>query len=393
MAPLSASERPPFWRDEKILAGLSQAAVLLVVASVGYYLWRNMITELRIQREVTFTYGWLDQVAGFDIGESLIPYNRGSTYGRAITVGILNTLQVALLGIVLSSILGVFFGLMRLSTNFLARRMATIYVELFRNIPLLVLLFFWYQGLFLKLPRLAEAVMLPGPIFISNRGVAIPWGTPTDAWSIYLWVLGCSAVAAIAVITGLHIHQQRTGRSPSKTLWGLAIFLAVAAVGWGVLPQPLTLSQPFRDGLRISGGYIFSPEFLAILSALSIYTSAYIAENVRGGIQAVVRGQHEAATSLGLTRMQAMRLVIMPQAMRIIIPPLISNYLSLIKNSSLAVAIAYPDFFHVTAQTTLNQTGRAIEVFLIIMGVYLLFSLITSLILNLYNRRIQIVER
>lgn len=384
--------RPPFWRNEKILAWISQIAVLAAVAGLGYFLWRNMITELRLQRDVSFTFSWLGSVAGFDIGERLIPYDNTSSYARAMAVGILNTLQVSVVGIAIATVLGVFWGLARLSPNYLIQRLATLYIEIFRNIPLLVLLIFWYQGLFLTLPGLNAAVVLPGPVFISVRGMAVPWGEPTAAWPAFLVVLGAALILAVAVFVSLQIRQERTGQTAFKTLWGLAAFLAVAVLG-GLWLQPLTLSQPYKEGLRIQGGYIFSPEFLSILSALSIYSSAYIAENVRGGIQSVDRGQLEATSSLGLTRLQAMRLVVLPQAMRVIIPPLVSNYLGLIKNSSLAVAIGYPEFFHVAAKTTLNQTGRAVEIFLIVMGVYLLFSLVTSLILNLYNRWVQIVER
>ncbi len=394
MAPsVSSSPRRFIWRDARILGWITQLATLLAVAGVLYFLGHNMVTELRIQRGIVFTYSWLDQTAGFDVSESLIPYNRSYTYGRVIVVGLLNTLKVAVFGILLATIIGVFVGITRLSTNFLARRLAAIYVELFRNIPLLILLVFWYQAIFLKLPALKEAIVVREAVFISIRGTVIPWGEPTSSWNTYLAILVFGIVAALAVIFALNQYRQRTGRAPIVTLWSLITFLGIALAGWFILPQPLTLSMPYRDGLRISGGQTFSPEYLALLSGLSLYTSTYVAENVRGAIQAVSKGQYEASSAVGLTRMQAMRLVIMPQAMRILIPPQVSIYLGLIKNSSLAVAVGYPDFFNTTAVTSLNQNGRAIEIYLIVMGVYLLFSLTTSAILNWYNQRIQIVER
>ena len=385
--------RPPFWRDERIIGWISQLVTLGVIVGILYFLWHNMVTELRVQRDTTFTFRWINFEAGFDISESLIDYDRARTYGRAIVVGILNTLQVAVLGIVFATVIGVVMGVLRQSTNYLVRGLATAYVEIFRNIPLVILLIFWYQAIFLKLPRLKEAILLPGPIFISIRGVAVPWGTPTESWGAFL----ISVLIGLALAVGLGFYlkalRDRTGKRIEITLICTGAWLLWSAVSWFVLPQPLTLTLPYLDGLRVSGGHVFSPEFMSVLSAISIYTSAYVAENVRGGIMAVARGQYEASESLGLTRLQAMRLVILPQALRVIIPPMVSIYLGLTKNSSLAVAIGYPDFFHTTAITTLNQTGRAIEIFLLLMGVYLLFSLITSLILNIYNRRVQLVER
>ncbi len=390
---ISLSPRRAFWRDARILGWLTQLLTLLAVGGLLYFLWHNMVTELRNQRGIVFTYNWLGQTAGFDVSESLIPYDRSYTYGRVILVGLLNTLKVAVFGIMLATGIGFLVGITRLSTNFLARQLTTIYVEIFRNIPLLILLIFWYQAIFLKLPGLREAIVIRDAVYISIRGMVIPWGAPTASWNTYLYVLALGVITALGVIIALNQYRQRTGRTPFITLWSLVTFLGIALVGWIVLPQPLTLSMPYRDGLRISGGQTFSPEYLALLSALSLYTSTYIAENVRGAIQAVNKGQYEASAALGLTRMQVMRLVIIPQAMRILIPPQVSIYLGLIKNSSLAVAVGYPDFFNTTAVTSLNQNGRAVEIYLIVMGVYLLFSLTTSGILNWYNQRIQLVER
>ncbi len=385
--------RPPFWRDERVIAWIWQALVLLGVLGLAAVLFTNMVRELQAQRNVVFSYRWIGQVAGFDISESLIPYDSSNTYGRAIVVGILNTLQVAFAAIVLSTIMGLFWGIVSISRNYLARRIAIVYVEVFRNVPLLVLLYFWYSGLFLQLPRLADAIELPGPTFLSIRGLYTPWGIPTDTWNSYLPILLLGLICGVGLMVFLHQREIRTGQVYFKTLWGLGTFLLIALVGWIALPAPLTLSQPVKEGLRIVGGKSYSPEFISVVTALSVYASAYVAEIVRGGILAIHHGQQEASSALGLTRLQSLRLVILPQAMRVIVPPLISAYLNITKNTSLAVAIGYPDFFHTTAKTTLNQTGREVEVFLLVMLVFLSISLATSVILNWYNNYFQIKER
>ena len=375
------------------MAWVWQVLVLLSVVGLAVFLFNNMVGELQTQRNVVFSYSWIGQVAGFDISESLIPYDSSATYGRAIVVGILNTLQVAVAAIFFSTVIGLFWGIVSISSNYLARRIAVIYVEVFRNVPLLVLLYFWYSGLFLQLPRLADAIELPGPTFLSIRGLYIPWGIPTDSWNGYLLILLLGLVGSAGLIAFLHQREIRTGQTYFKTLWGLGAFFLIAILGWIALPAPLTLSQPVKEGLRIVGGNSYSPEFISVVTALSVYASAYVAEIVRGGILAIHHGQQEASSALGLTRLQSLRLVILPQAMRVIVPPLISEYLSLTKSTSLAVAIGYPDFFHTTAKTTLNQTGREVEVFLLVMLVYLSISLVTSVILNWYNSHFQIKER
>ena len=249
---------------------------------------------------------------------------------------------------------------------------------------------------FLKLPRVREAIILFNPyfpIYISNRGIATPWGVPTETWSTFLLFLVGGLVLAIIVAILLNRHGKRTGRMPYTTLWFIVTWLAVAVVGWFVAGQPLEYSAPALEGLNTQGGRVYSQQFMALLTGLTIYTAAFIAEIVRAGIQSVSRGQREAATALGLGGFQTLRLIIFPQALRVIIPPLTSQYLNLTKNSSLAIAIGYPDLFAVAGNTILNQTGRAIEVFILVMGVYLSFSLITSLLMNIYNRRIRLVER
>ncbi len=385
--------RPPFYRDERILAIFSQILIVVIVLGLGLFLLNNMISGLREKHNVPISFSFLGQTAGFDIGESLIEYSRERTYARAFLVGLLNTFQVAFLGIIFATALGVVIGVMRLSTNFLINRIAAVYIEIFRNIPLLVLHIFWAQAIFLKLPRVSDAIVLPGPIFLSNRGVAIPWGLPTDSWSAYLVVLAAGLALGAIVAYVLREQGKRTGRMPLITLWFLVTVSAVGLVGWVILPQPLTLDQPSLAGFNTQGGKILSQQFMSLLSGMIIYTAAFIAEVVRAGIQSVSKGQREAATALGLTAAQTLRLIIFPQAMRVIIPPLTSQYLNLTKNSSLAIAVGYPDLFAVAGNTILNQTGREIEMFTLIMGTYLSLSLITSLLMNIYNRRIRLVER
>ncbi len=389
-----SQEKPPFWRDERVLSVISQVVVVGVVVGLLGFFYSNMVSSLREQLGVPIDYGFLRQTAGFDIGESLISYSRSDTYARAFLVGLLNTLQVAILGIVFATILGIIIGVMRLSTNFLVNRIATAYVEFLRNVPLLVLLIFWAQAVFFKLPRVKEAIVLPGPIYLSNRGIAIPWGIPTESWPAYTRILLGGLVLAIIVTIVLRERGKRTGRMPMLTLWFLVTLIAVGVIGWFVLPQPpLVLDRPELVGFNTKGGRTLSQQFMALLSGLVIYTAAFIAEVVRAGIQSVSKGQREAATALGLTPFQVLRLVIFPQALRVIIPPLTSQYLNLTKNSSLAIAIGYPDLFAVAGNTILNQTGRAVEVFSLVMGIYLFFSLVTSLFMNIYNRRIRLVER
>ena len=394
MQEIHASQvRPPFYRDERWLGIFSQILVVVVVIGLGLFFYSNMISGLREKHTVAISFSFLSQTAGFDIGESLIEYSREKTYARAFVVGLLNTFQVAFLGIVFATALGVVIGVMRLSTNYLINRIAAVYIEIFRNIPLLVLLIFWAQAVFLKLPRVTEAITLPGPIFLSNRSVAVPWGTPTESWGAYLIVLAAGVLLGAIIAYVLREQGKRTGRMPLITLWFLVTVAAVGLVGWLVLPQPLTLDQPFLDGFNIAGGKVLSQQFMALLSGLIIYTAAFIAEVVRAGIQSVSKGQREASTALGLSPAQTLRLIIFPQSLRVIIPPLTSQYLNLTKNSSLAIAIGYPDLFAVAGSTILNQTGREIEMFTLIMGTYLSLSLITSLLMNIYNRRIRLVER
>lgn len=382
----------PFWRDERILKILGQVAFVLAVLVFFSFIFRNMQAGLAKQG-ISLSLDFIRGVSGFDIAETLFPYSRSSTYLQAYQIGLLNTLLVSVVGVFFSTILGVVLGVARLSTNFIINRLAAFYLELIRNLSLLVFLIFWYLGVFLKLPRVQEAVIWPGNIFLSNRGVGIPWGLPTASYPTFRLILIFGFILALVVFFSLRAYSQRTGRAPLTTLWTLLAFILVALLGWLILPEkPLTLDIPKVTGLRLSGGKILTPEFMALTSGLVLYTSAFIGEVVRAGIQSVSKGQVEASRALGLNAFQTLRLVVFPQALRVIIPPLTSQYLNLIKNSSLAIAVAYPDVFYVS-NTIQNQTGRAVEMISTVMLTYLAFSLITSVLMNWYNKRIKLVER
>lgn len=380
------------WRDERVLRIIAQIVFLALIVAAAVYLWGNMQDNMRRQG-LSLSFSFLRTTAGFDIGESLVPYGRNSTFAQAFLVGLANTLLVSFIGIVLATLLGIIFGVARLSTNFLIQQIARVYIEFLRNIPLLVFLIFLYIGVFIQLPRVRDAITLPGPTFLSNRGVVIPWGTPTATFGNYLWALGAAALLGIAMTVGLNWYGRRVGRAPLALAWGLGVFLMAGALGWFLVgAAPLALSTPVLRGLRIAGGLTLSPEFMALLTGLAVYTSAFIADVVRAGIQAIPHGQVEAARSIGLNPFLTLRLIVFPQALRVIVPPLTSQYLNLTKNSSLAVAIGYPELFHVSG-TVLNQSGRAVEVITISMVIYLAISLMTSAFMNWYNHRVRLVER
>ncbi len=384
--------QPSFWRDERFLKVIGQIIFVLILAIFFGFIYSNMINGLQRQG-MTLGLDFLTQTAGFDLGESLIEYGRTDIYIVALFAGLLNTLVVSLLGIFFSTVLGVIIGVARLSSNFIVNKLAQIYIEIFRNVSLLVFLIFWYSGIFLKLPRVKEAFILWDGIFFSNRGVGIPWGIPTETYQTFTTILIAGFIIALLVASALIYRGKQTGRMPLVWVWASLTFFAVATAGWFILPQaPLAFEIPHVAGLKLTGGKILSPEFMALLSGLVIYTSAFIAEIVRAGILAVSRGQWEASRALGLNPFQVLRLIIFPQALRVIIPPLTSQYLNLTKNSSLAVAIGYPDLFYVSS-TVINQSGRAVEMITIIMLTYLSFSLLTSLFMNWYNARIRLVER
>lgn len=382
----------PFWRDERILKILGQIIFALSVLFVGMLIYQNMKAGLAKQG-ISLSYSFLKGVSGFDIAETSFAYDRNSTYWQAFLIGLLNTLSVSVVGILFATILGVILGVARLSTNFIINRLASFYLELIRNLSLLVFLIFWYLGVFLKLPRVKDAIFWPGDIILTNRGVGIPWGIPTASFPTFRLILLGGLILTVVVFFALRAYSQRTGRAPLTLLWSLLTFVIVALAGWFILPEkPLTLDLAFVKGLNLSGGKILTPEFMALTSGLVLYTAAFIGEVVRAGIQSVSKGQVEASRALGLNGFQTLRLIVFPQALRVIIPPLTSQYLNLVKNSSLAISVAYPDVFYV-ANTIQNQTGRAVEMISLVMLTYLLISLLTSALMNWYNQRIKLVER
>ena len=381
----------PFWRDIRVIRILSQVAFAVLVMVAAGVLYSNMMHGLR-SRGLGGSFGFLRLEAGFAIGEG-ITYDPSDSYARAFLVGIVNTLRVTIVGIILTTILGVVMGVARLSTNWLINNIAAVYVELIRNTPLLVQLFVWYFAIILKLPRVKESIALPGSIFISNRGAALPGPVPTASFRSWLYYLIAAAAVAVVLWIARARGERRTGRPAFSLLWIGVVFVALGTLGWFVTPgAPFILDRPSLQGWNYQGGITLTPEFVAMLLGLVIYTGAFIAEVVRAGIQAVPRGQIEAARAVGLNEMQTLRLVIFPQALRVIVPPLTSQYLNLAKNSSLAIAIGFPDLFNV-AGTIFNQTGQAVQVIALIMVSYLSMSLFTSLLMNLYNRRVQLVER
>ncbi|MBI5290688.1 MAG: ABC transporter permease subunit [Chloroflexi bacterium] len=384
----------PLWRDLRVLRVFSQVVFVVVVVLVGARLYANMRANLERQGLVT-GYDFLGNPASFDIGERLIPYAASDTYGRAFLVGVLNTVMVSIIGIALATVAGVVMGVARLSPNWLIRQIAAAYVLLIRNTPLLLQLFFWYFGVVIQLPKVKQSIALLGSLFLNQRGLYLPWPVPTetfDGWKPYLMA---ALIASFALWLALNLIQKRLDR-PLPAWWGLGYLLVpagIAALGWALAPNaPLAVDFPVLKGLNFKGGLRVTPELFALLTGLVIYTGAFIAEVVRAGIQAVSKSQTEAARALGLKPMQILRLVIFPQALRVIIPPLTSQYLNLAKNSTLAVAIGYPDLYSVSG-TIFNQTGKAVEVVTIIMGSYLVVSLTTSLLMNIYNKRMALVER
>jgi general L-amino acid transport system permease protein len=382
----------PFWRDERILNILGQAAFIIGLVIIGSFIFQNMRAGLAKQG-ITLSYNFLQGISGFDISETLFTYSRTSSYWQAFQVGLLNTLSVSIVGVIASTIFGVILGVARLSTNFLINRLAAFYLELIRNLSLLVFLIFWYLGVFLKLPRVGDAVIWPGSIYLTNRGVGVPWGLPTDSYPTFRLILIIGLVLAIGVFFALRAYSKRTGQAPLTILWASLTFAVVALLGWFVLPEaPLRFDAPVIEGLNMTGGKVLSPEFMALTSGLVLYTSAFIGEVVRSGILSVSKGQVEASRALGFNGFQTLRLIVFPQALRVIIPPLTSQYLNLIKNSSLAIAVGYPDLFYIS-NAIQNQSGRTVEMFSLVMITYLIFSLVTSLFMNWYNQRIKLVER
>lgn len=379
------------WRSQAFRGVVYQVIAVALIALGVWFLAHNTLENMRV-RGIQSGFGFLLQPAGFDIGESIIPYDALDPYWRAFLVGIANTLRVALIGVVLTTLLGTMLGIGRFSRNALVRGVCYGYVELFRNVPVLLQLLMWYLLLTEVLPDPFAPMNLGGLFYLSKGGFQFP----VPVWGLGQQLAGIGALAGLAVACFYRRWAKRrfelTGRPPSLFWVPLVIVIAGSVAGWVAGGAPTAWNLPTHGDGPVEGGAAVTPEFLAVLFGLVFYTSAFVAEVVRAGIASVSHGQVEAASSLGLSRNHSMRLVILPQAMRVIIPPMTNQYLNLTKNSSLAVAIGYPDVVSI-ANTALNQTGRAVECIAIIMAVYLTTSLTTSAIMGWYNRRAAIKER
>jgi general L-amino acid transport system permease protein len=384
-------QKAAYLNDPKIRAILYQVAAIGMVGLLGYYLFTNTVANLQRQSIAT-GFRFLTKEASFEIGESLIAYSAADTYLKALLVGVLNTVKVAFIGMVFTVILGTFLGIARLSTNWLVAKLSAVYIEVMQDIPILLQLFFWYSFFYDILPAPRDAIEPITGVFLSNRGFvfAVPEWHPAYEYAAMVFVAACIAVYFIR--RWARIRQEKTGQIFPVLSVSLGIVIGLPLATWLLAGAPLKMSIPALVGFNFQGGLNVSPEFGALLLGLVLYTAAFVAEIVRAGIQAISKGQTEAAMAIGLKPGQILNLVILPQALRVIIPPLTSQMLNLTKNSSLAVAIGFPDFVSV-ASTTINQTGQAIEGISLIMIVYLCFSLLTSLFMNWYNKKMALVER
>jgi general L-amino acid transport system permease protein len=378
--------------DPKIRGYVYQALLIGIVVYLGYEMISNVRQNLANQK-IPFGLDFWSTQAGFDVNQTLIPYTAQSSYGTAFWVGLLNTLLVAAFGIVFATILGFLVGIARLSKNWIVAKAAMVYVEVIRNLPLLLQLLFWYKAVLEPLPRPRESIAIPGGALLNNRGLYVPepvFGTGAG-------LIGAAFLLAVFGSIAFYLwakkRQSETGQILPTGWITLGALLGLPTLAYVATGGPVSFNYPALGGLNVRGGITVYPEFIALLLGLTTYTAGFIAEVVRAGILAVSKGQWEAADSLGLPYGRTLNSVVIPQALRVIIPPLTSNYLNLTKNSSLAVVIGYPDLAQIFLGTVLNQTGRAIEIVGITMGVYLTFSLLTSAFMNYYNQRMALVER
>ncbi len=381
-----------WYHDEAKRAIAFQVLVAVVLASLIYYFVSNTLHNME-SRGIASGFGFLSHRAGFGILQSLIDYSESSSYGRTFFVGLLNTVLVSVLGIILATLLGFAVGVARLSNNWLLSRLAAVYIETFRNIPLLLQIFFWYFSVLRTLPNPRQSVNIGDAVFLNIRGLYMPapiFGNGFG-WVVALFVV--AVVVSIVLLRRAHHKQLETGIHQRAWPYVLLLLIGLPGIAFVATGMPLSMELPALQGFNFKGGLVIIPELAALLVALTIYTSSLIAEIVRSGINSVNKGQIEASSALGLSRGKALRLVILPQAMRVIIPPLTSQFLNLTKNSSLATAIGYPDLVNVFMGTTLNQTGQAIEIIAMTMLVYLVISLLTSWMMNAYNRKMALVER
>ncbi|MGQ4877793.1 amino acid ABC transporter permease [Billgrantia sp. LNSP4103-1] len=388
----SVGPKPPFWRDRAKRALTFQILLVAAVAVFLLYIVGNTQANLAA-RGITTGFGFLTNTSGFGIVQSLIDYSSQSTYGRTFVVGLLNTLLVSALGILAATLIGFIVGIARLSPNWLIARLASGYIEIFRNIPLLLQIFFWYFAVLRSMPAARDSLSLGEVAFLNVRGLYLPEPQFLSGFGLIPLAFAVAIVASIALVIWNKRRHEATGRRLPAGWISLALIVGLPLLVLVVTGVPVTWEVPELRGFNFRGGFTVIPEFLALWLALSIYTASFIAEIVRSGIQAIPHGQTEAAQALSLPQNLVLRLVVVPQALRVIIPPLTSQYLNLIKNSSLATAIGYPDLVSVFAGTTLNQTGQAIEVIAMTMAVYLTISLLVSMFMNWFNARVALVER
>jgi general L-amino acid transport system permease protein len=380
--------RTPFWRNVRVLRIVFQAVFLLGVVLFLLGLWENLTTNLRLQG-IRTDFGYLQQPAGFAIADA--DFRPSQSIWDAVKVGAVNTIKVSLLGILVATVLGVLVGVARLSTNWLVRRSAAIYVETLRNIPVLVIILFWWLAVLLQLPAIRRAVDLD-VIVISNRGLVGPGLEQTAALTGFLLVAALGVAAAAGVAFWRTRVFDRTGQPHHRVLWSGGLLLLFLVAGFLLFDRPVGISLPERGELATTGGFRLSPEYAALLIGLALYTASHIAEIVRGSILAVARGQTEAANAVGLSGFQRLRFVVLPQAFRISVPPIANQYLNLVKNSSLGVAIAFPEVTRVT-RIAIGQQAPAPQSILVLMGVYLFFSLVIAFVMNLINRRLTLKGR
>jgi len=379
-----------FWRDTRFLQALAQAIFVILVLLAGRWLVVNLLTSLD-ERGLDLSFSFFQRTAGFGIGEGL-PFERTDTFWRAYVVGLTNSIRVVIFGLALATVLGILTGIALLSTNWLLRSLFGAYVEVMRNTPLLVQLFFIYFGIILKLPSLQDRLIL-GPFSLSNRGFFFPRAVPQDGSTLWLVLTGMALVAGIILYRVLLRKRILTGVETRPGISASLLIFGIPLLSWFLLPgSPYSIEYPELVGLRVEGGARLTPEFAGILFGLVLYTAAFIADIVRAGILAVPKGQLEAAKASGLTQAQVLRLVILPQAMRVIIPPLTNQYLNLAKNSSLAVGVGFPDLYNISS-TIFNQSGQAVQVISLMMFTYLLMSLLISAVMNALNARLKIPER
>ncbi|MFM2318137.1 MAG: ral L-amino acid transporter permease [Pseudomonadota bacterium] len=384
--------KPSFWNDPQKRALVFQILLVIGIGLLLWFIFSNTLHNLD-KRGIKTGFDFLDRPAGFGITQSLIPYTEASTFGRTFLVGLLNTLLVAGLGIIFATILGFTVGVARLSKNWLISRIALVFIETIRNIPPLLQILFWYRAILPLLPGPKDSISLAELFYLHKRGFTVPSPLFEPAFIWTFWAFIAALILAFIMGRWAKARREKTGEQFPVFWTALGVIIGLPLITFFFTGSPLNWDIPALSGFNFRGGLTVIPELTALLLALSIYTAAFIAEIVRSGIQSVSKGQSEAAASLGLRPNRTLQLVIVPQAMRVIIPQLTSQYLNLTKNTSLGVAIGYPDLVNVFAGTTLNQTGQAVEIIFMTMLVYLVISLIISMFMNWYNKRMALVER